>query len=189
MCLVETCDKKPITRGYCKAHYHRLIRYGDPLGGSTFFDEPKQFLSKLLERNEEGCIFWPFGRNGWGYAYTDIDKKKVAVHRYICEEINGKPSEEKSVARHTCGNGHLGCVNPKHLIWGTQKENQEDRKRHGTFIEGSKVHNSVINEQIAVFIKSEIEKGISCIQIAKNLSVSKYVVYDIKRGRTWRNAC
>lgn len=30
-CQVEVCDKPTQTRGYCGSHYHRLVRYGDPL--------------------------------------------------------------------------------------------------------------------------------------------------------------
>jgi hypothetical protein len=35
---------------------------------------------------------------------------------------------------HACGNEK--CGNPKHLYWGTQKENVQDAKRHGTFKSG-----------------------------------------------------
>lgn len=29
-CSIEGCDKSPITRGYCGAHYQKLRKYGDP---------------------------------------------------------------------------------------------------------------------------------------------------------------
>lgn len=33
-CLVDGCDSRPSKRGYCNAHYLRLRRHGDPLGGA-----------------------------------------------------------------------------------------------------------------------------------------------------------
>lgn len=44
--------------------------------------------------------------------YTTMDFK----HAFIC---------------HYCGNSK--CSNPKHLYWGTPFENNEDKKRHGTW--------------------------------------------------------
>ncbi len=31
-CLVNGCEKKILARGYCRSHYYRYHRYGDPLG-------------------------------------------------------------------------------------------------------------------------------------------------------------
>jgi len=31
-CLVKECQRDGATRGYCRSHHHRLLRYGDPLG-------------------------------------------------------------------------------------------------------------------------------------------------------------
>lgn len=54
------------------------------------------------------------------------------AHRFMCELINGEPSPEKPQAAHRCGNGHLGCVNPRHLSWSNQSDNHKDRRKHGT---------------------------------------------------------
>jgi len=32
-CTVPGCRKRPVTRGYCVAHYRRWMRHGDPTGG------------------------------------------------------------------------------------------------------------------------------------------------------------
>lgn len=55
----------------------------------------------------------------------------MEVHRYLCRVVNGVPPDNDSYALHNCGNGHLGCVNPKHIYWGTQKQNFADSIRHG----------------------------------------------------------
>lgn len=35
-CLIKSCNKKVRVKGYCLAHYQRMRKYGDPLGGSRF---------------------------------------------------------------------------------------------------------------------------------------------------------
>lgn len=30
-CSIESCDTSPYTRGYCRPHYRRLLKYGNPL--------------------------------------------------------------------------------------------------------------------------------------------------------------
>lgn len=53
------------------------------------------------------------------------------VHRGVLAEYLGTNFPDKIDLCHECGNGK--CSNPKHLYWGTRKENIEDAKRHGTW--------------------------------------------------------
>ena len=41
-CLVDWCKKEAFCKGYCSSHYHRLMRYGDPLGGRAYRLPPKE---------------------------------------------------------------------------------------------------------------------------------------------------
>lgn len=56
------------------------------------------------------------------------------VHRGVLAQYLGTNFPEKVDLCHNCGNGK--CSNPKHLYWGTRKENIEDAKRHGTWKSG-----------------------------------------------------
>lgn len=51
---------------------------------------------------------------------------KTLVWRYSYEIHHG-PIPEGMVVRHRCDNGHLHCVNPTHLLLGTQQQNVWDR--------------------------------------------------------------
>lgn len=53
------------------------------------------------------------------------------VHRGILAQYLGTDLPDRVDLCHNCGNGK--CSNPKHLYWGTRKENIEDAKRHGTW--------------------------------------------------------
>lgn len=76
------------------------------------------------------CLIWPFSRIPKGYGQLGI--RRTYAHRFMCELVNGPPPTPKHQTRHDCGNGHLGCVNPRHLSWATNSQNQLDRRRHGT---------------------------------------------------------
>ena len=56
------------------------------------------------------------------------------VHRGILAQYLNTNLPDKIDLCHHCGNGE--CSNPKHLYWGTRKENIEDARKHGTFKTG-----------------------------------------------------
>ena len=53
------------------------------------------------------------------------------VHRGVLAQYLDTNVPNKIDLCHNCGNGK--CSNPKHLYWGTRKENVEDAIRHGTW--------------------------------------------------------
>lgn len=98
--------------------------------------EPKRtnldWLKEQVSHNGDDCLIWPFARSrGYGML-SDGNKKIRKAHRVLCEMVHGLPPTPEHEAAHSCGNGHGGCVNPKHLSWKTRSENQRDRRAHGT---------------------------------------------------------
>lgn len=79
----------------------------------------------------DGCLTWPWSCDTKGYAQLKYGDKVRKAHRIMCTLAHGEPPTPKHQASHTCGNGHQGCVNPRHLAWKTNSENQLDRRRHG----------------------------------------------------------
>jgi hypothetical protein len=78
------------------------------------------------------CLWWPMGRDTRGYGQAAYMGKLYRAHRLMCEFVHGPAPTPEHHAAHNCGNGHQGCVNPRHLSWKTASENQMDRKAHGT---------------------------------------------------------
>lgn len=135
-CSIEGCDKPAMSRGWCSAHWHRAYRNnGDPLAGrkpGAKAGEPQEYLRDVvLPYNGEDCLTWPFGRSS-GYGKIHLTGGQYLVSRVVCETVNGPPPTARHEAAHSCGKGHEGCVNPRHLSWKTPAENWADKYAHGT---------------------------------------------------------
>lgn len=115
-------------------HYKRLKKHGHPLGGGVMRGpdgEIESFLAATLASDTDECILWPFGKDKDGYGRLRRKGKSFGAHIYVCTKVHG-PRPNKDDACHSCGNGHLSCITPKHLRWGTRLDNINDSIEHGT---------------------------------------------------------
>lgn len=129
-CSVDGCERRHKGHGYCNAHYLRLTRNGGPMAGNTGRGAPLAWLDDLIFSDKAECIQWPFSRvRGWKCT-VKFNGRTIAAHRLVCMAVNGLPPTSRHQAAHSCGMGHTGCLNPRHLRWATNRENQADRKIH-----------------------------------------------------------
>lgn len=187
ICSVEGCDKKFAAKGLCADHYYRLRKHGDPLGGNIDRGAVSKYLESALLIDTEECINWPYAKKENGYGTAKLDGKQQYVHRYVCERFYGAPNFEKAVVAHSCNNGHLGCFNPKHLRWTTQKDNMADKKIHETQPFGSEVASSKLTEEDIPEIFKMVKLGFTEKEIAAQFNVARQTINSIKIGRLWSN--
>lgn len=94
---------------------------------------PEQWLEDHKDYPHDYCLIWPFSREsrvGRGMMGDSNGYRKWA-HRGMCELVHGPAPDGKPQAAHSCGNGDQGCVNPRHLSWASNSENQRQRYAHG----------------------------------------------------------
>lgn len=187
ICSIDGCGSHSrLIRGYCSAHYQRLRRHGSALGGGVKLGAPMDFLQEVvLKANQDDCLVWPFARAPFGYGRIRKDGRAQTVHRLVCEATHGAPKGQL-MAIHTCGNGSAGCVNPRHIQWGTSKQNQDDRVRDGTSNRGERCAAAKLSESQARDIKSRLAGGERCADLAREFGVSFVTVHDIKKERSWK---
>ena len=145
-----------------------------------------QWIAEHVAHQGDECLIWPFCRSQTtGYGKLQVDGKHTNGHRVICERAHGPAPTKKHQAAHSCGRGHEGCVNPKHLRWATCRENLADRIEHGTLPQGechgqSKLHDRDIPEIVA-----RRNQGESLRSIGDHFGVDFSTVWKIVHGKNW----
>jgi hypothetical protein len=139
------------------------------------------FFEKALTYEENDCFIWPFGRDSKGRArWERLESTYLTTHvsRAICMEIYGNPPTDKHQAAHSCSNGHLGCINPKHLRWATQIENSADDQR------GEDCSHSKLTEEHILEIR-KLSRTMTSELIAKKYNVSRPHISRIINRKRW----
>lgn len=92
------------------------------------FEDRERFNSKFGIRLPDGCWTWIAGKNARGYGQFRVKGRTYLAHRVAFQSANGiLPADQ--VVRHKCDNPE--CVNPEHLILGSQADNMRDMSERG----------------------------------------------------------
>jgi hypothetical protein len=134
-CSIEGCERKHFARGWCRAHYERWWRTGEPgehpidqrVSGSPW----ERLLAKVdvngpvaKNRPDLGrCWMWTASRVERGYAFLSVDGRHVPAHRVAYEHCYGPIPDGLILDHFACDNGQAGCVNPDHVRPATYREN------------------------------------------------------------------
>lgn len=94
-----------------------------------------------ISLDEGGCWLWSGSKtDGYGmtlrYSRLDGRSRNVGVHRWLLEVETGTVGEQALHGK--CRQRH--CVNPEHLRWGNNSENQLDSVEDGTHVWARKTH-------------------------------------------------
>lgn len=192
LCAAEGCDRNSHRDaegrlGYCSLHYQRLKKYGDYRVVNATPSPAKDWIQANKNHDGDECLIWPFHRSpgdGYGRIHRNGNGPITTASRFMLETTQGPPPSNKHEAAHSCGQGHQGCVNPKHLYWATPAENQDDRVTHGTSNRGTQQWKAKLTEDDVRQIRAAIGTE-SQLAIAARYGVDPSVISDIKRGKKW----
>lgn len=187
-CTVEGCDASIYAKGLCLPHYRRKRKYGDPSGG-TWLRAPAndRFSRRVDVRGEDECWPWTGTTNRQGYGRFGLgppSNKFVGAHVFACEQVKG-PRPEGMGVLHSCDNPL--CCNPKHLSFGTHKQNMEQCKARGRNkwpgVRGEQQGKALLTEAAVREIKANPQ--ISGAAFSRKFKTSRATIYDVRAGRTW----
>lgn len=143
-----------------------------------------------VPHSSDECLVFPFSRQASGHGRISERLGASTAHVYVAQKVLGPKPSPAHECCHDCGNGDQGCVNPRHLYWGTRAENMKDRVRHGVMVNppkhlGEANVNAAITEKQARAIIAMLDAGKKAREIASIIGCSTGVVYGIKYRTTW----
>lgn len=145
-------------------------------------------LDRIDRRGQHRSSIILLSRINRGYHRIKLCKngieKHFQVHRLVLETFVGP-----------CPEGMEGCHNdgiPTHnrlenLRWDTKKNNQADRKLHGTDTTGEENGFSKLKNSQVWFIKKMLFHGISYTKLSKMFGVGRSAIGSINSNKTWNH--
>lgn len=187
LCSIQDCGKQVIARSFCRNHYTRWRAHGDPLAGRIVRGTAVQAIDHALSSaTPEECWAWPHASGPNGRGRIRVNGRLQCAARVVCERHHGAPPTPRHYALHKCGNGHLGCINPHHLRWGTPAENSADSAAHGTMVRGEKQYLAKLTESQVTDMRGRYAAGgVFQRELAKEFGVSREQARDIINGKKW----
>lgn len=135
---------------------------------------------------ESGCHRWT-GRNygRYGRMYVPYLRESLYAHRVAMMLGTGKKIPKGKFVCHKCDN--MLCVNIEHLFIGTSKDNQQDMKRKGRSLAGTKNGHHTLVESEILSIYEAVDTGATYKSQAKKYKVSATHIRRIALGVSWEH--
>lgn len=134
-----------------------------------------------------GRILQPVLQHGYPivflYDAASGRRRRVFVHVLVCEAFHGaKPAADHEVAH---GDGNPANAHCSNLRWATHRENEADKKRHGTAPVGERHGRAKLDWPKVREIRA---MSGSHEEIARLFGVTRRTVGRIRTGRLWQES-
>jgi len=126
-------------------------------------------------------------QDGYPTVRMRIAKREVkqTVHKLIAAAFLPPQPTPRHEVRHL--NGNINDPSAGNLAWGTQKENADDRERHGRTAKGERVSLAKLNEDSVREIRRLRREGLPLLEIAARFGVSDVAVSYVCKRKTWKH--
>lgn len=183
-CKADGCESRSGYKGYCEKHAERLKRNGDPLAFHPRHRKCISWIESHVSYDGDECLIWPFSVGDHGRGTTMLRGKVTSAPRIMCILAHGEPPSPAMHAAHSCGNGHIGCVHPRHLRWATVAENENDKRDHGTLRRGTTINTNKLTEDDVRAIRVAQGERIGAY-LARQYGVSVSCISMIRKRKSW----
>lgn len=176
-CAKEFALIRSRKRKYCSRHCSASATQNfNVKSTSTSTTSRERFFDNIFPEPNSGCWIWMGSLAKRDYARIYINRKEYVGSRFSYEIHKGK-IPTGMVVRHSCDN--TCCVNPDHLLVGTQRDNATDmviRRRNQKCTK-------LLPEDISI-IRADT-RNLSVI--ATHYGVTGATISLVKRRKTWKH--
>jgi hypothetical protein len=136
--------------------------------------------------DKNGCfVCTSHSRNAGGYCYYKREGgKRTYLHRHVYEECFGFLPEGVLV-RHSCDNP--SCINPEHLLSGTDKDNAMDRVKRGRSADMRGMNGPGVRLKDADILAIREDSTSNNHELAEAYGVTHSNISAIRLGKSWKN--
>lgn len=139
----------------------------------------------MFVKKTDTCWLWTgYLSDGYGRIHVKRDGRQVKVHRFSYELHKG-PIPEGLVVRHTCDVPH--CVNPEHLVLGTQRDNIADSVERGRVQHGERSGRARLTNEKVLELRRMYADGVRVEDLAARFGIAVPGVTSVAIGRVWKH--
>lgn len=172
--ICQRCGATFSRPDYSPATFARM-RFCSRSCGSTR-PASERFDALWVENHVTGCHNWTGAVTQTGYGTFWDGENYLRAHRYSYKRAFGvDPS--RLVVMHKCDNPR--CVNPAHLVLGTQRDNLADMHAKGR---GARPYSRLTDDDIRAIRADRASKG---RDLARKYNVVESVISTIRSGKVW----
>lgn len=142
-------------------------------------------LVSKVEARDNGCWEWTGATDLQGYGRIKSHGKSLRVHRLTYEIFVGSILDGMYIL-HRCDNRI--CVNPEHLVVGTQRDNIRDMYAKGRGVDNSGENHgkAILTKDQVVEILDLLQRGYSQKEIGQMYHVNSATINSIANGKSWK---
>jgi hypothetical protein len=133
--------------------------------------------------SDRGVIYGPRGhalrpsRSDSGYLRVTARGRRLFVARAVLLAFVGPPPSHRHEAAHADGNKDNNAL--WNLSWKTRRQNEADKRRHGTAPRGFTGHRDASHVRK---VRNLLARGLSYAHVAKRVGLHRHSVSRIARG-------
>ena len=147
--------------------------------------DPKVRFEALLPTDRKPNECWEFSKTQGRYGIFALDGIHAMGAHVASYLIYKGDIPEGMLVRHTCDN--RPCVNPDHLVLGTQLDNMADCVERRRIATGERQGLSVMTEERVRDMRKQHAEGATQVSLAADFGISQPTVSQIIRRVTWRH--
>lgn len=133
---------------------------------------------------EKGCVLWKTGKSVKGYGIFWLNGQSVRAHRASYLLFIGEIPPSLDVL-HICDTPL--CVNPFHLVTGTNQDNVDDKIVKDRQLKGETVGTSLLTEDKVRFLRKMRVNGFTLEHLGRILNVHPSTVHLAAVGKSWKH--